>query len=136
MRGCRPLTDTEITEVLYHLRGRHSYRDRALFTLALKSGLRITCLLALKIEDVWDGDVLRYFAVRKSTVKGKRAGFSHPMHPVGAAALREYIDHRCGGIPGNAPLLCSGKRNPDGTPGHWIAPAPANAQAGLRSRRP
>jgi integrase len=116
MRGCRPLTDDEIVAVLSSLSGRNGYRDRALFTLAIKSGLRITCLLSLRIEDVWDGDVLRHFTVRKATVKGKQAGFVHPMHPVAAAALREYIEHRCIGLLGSAPLFRSAKRFPDGSP--------------------
>ena len=114
MRGCRPLTDIEIAEVLDNLRGRNSYRDRALFTLALKSGLRITSLLSLRIEDVWDGDVLPHFTVRKSTVKGKRSGFVHPMHPTAAATLKEYITHRCIGLLGSAPLFRSGKQDAHG----------------------
>ena len=114
MRGCRPLTDVEITTVHCHLSGRNQLRDRALFTLALKSGLRITSLLSLRIDDVWDGDVLGHFTVRKSTVKGRRAGFSHPMHPVAAAALKEFIEHRCIGLSGSAPLFRSGKGDAHG----------------------
>ena len=115
MRGCRPLTDQEIIDVTNTLTGRHQYRDRALFTLGLKSGLRISCLLSLRIEDLYDGAMLKHINIKRSTVKGKRAGFQHPLHPVAAASVQEYIEHRCFGLPGDTPLFRSDKRNPYGS---------------------
>lgn len=111
MRGCRPLTPPEIKLVLRHLRGRYADRNRALFTLALKSGLRIGSLLALRIEDVWDGSILPRFYVARRTTKGKVSGFSAPMHPVAAVALETYIRRRCTGLLGTAPLFFSSKRH-------------------------
>jgi integrase len=110
MRGCRALTKPEIKLVLRHLRGRYQDRNRALFTLGLKSGLRIGSLLALRIEDVWDGAVLPRFYVARRTVKGRSSGFSSPMHPAAAKALELYITKRCNGLPGTAPLFWSSKR--------------------------
>lgn len=95
MKGCRPLRDIEIDAVLDSFRGLNRSRDQALFTVALESGLRISCLISLKIEDVWDGDFLPHFCVRRVTVKGKRAGFISPMYPAAVVALKEYIERKC-----------------------------------------
>jgi integrase len=53
MKGCRPLTDTEITEVLQSFAGRYALRDKALFVLGLLSGFRISELLSLRVQDVY-----------------------------------------------------------------------------------
>jgi integrase len=95
------------------LTGRHQYRDRALFVLGLKSGRRITCLLSLRIEDVYDGAMLKHIKVRRHTVKGKRAGFRTPS--TAAAVVEEYIQHRGFGLPGDTPLFRSNRRNGDGS---------------------
>jgi integrase len=50
MKGCRPLTDSEIATV----KGAFARtRDKALFILGLKTGLRISELLSLKVGDVY-----------------------------------------------------------------------------------
>ncbi len=110
MRGCRSLTPAEVKSVLRHLSGRYADRNRALFVLALKSGLRIGSLLALKIEDVWDGAVLPRFYVRRRTVKGRTSGFSSPMHRAAAAALEKYIQKHCAGLRPSDPLFPSSKK--------------------------
>lgn len=97
--------------MLRHLSGRNADRNRALFVLGLKSGLRIGSLLALKIEDVWDGAVLPRFYVRRTTVKGKASGFSSPLHPLAAVALDKYIQKRCTGVPRKSALFFSSKKH-------------------------
>ena len=42
MKGCRPLSDEEITVVSRSFGGTYAARDRALFILGLKSGFRIS----------------------------------------------------------------------------------------------
>ncbi len=52
MRGCRPLTNTEVEQVLGAFVGRSAPRDRALFVLGLKAGFRVSELLSLRVGDI------------------------------------------------------------------------------------
>jgi integrase len=52
MKGCRPLTEAEVALVRQSFGGRYARRDRALFLLGVKSGFRISELLALRVGDV------------------------------------------------------------------------------------
>jgi len=115
MRGCRPLTDDEIARVTHQFRGRHAQRDRAFFVLGLKTGLRCSELLGLRICDVWRGRILDRVEVRRQITKGRRAGFSLPLHPVAAAALREYIGTPDPNVSPSAPLFRSAKKTRSGT---------------------
>ena len=110
MRGCRPLTGREIAKVIHAFRGRHAVRDRAFFLLGLKTGLRCRELLGLRLGDVWNGNVmLDRVCVRRGITKGKRAGFSIPLHPVAARALRCFIKSYPFERSLNTPLFPSGK---------------------------
>jgi integrase len=51
MKGCRPLTDEEITLLSRSFGGTYAARDRALFILGLKSGFRISALLSLRVGE-------------------------------------------------------------------------------------
>lgn len=88
MRGCKPLDPSQIAGTLTHL----SLRDRALFTLGVRSGFRISELLSLKIGDVWDGTKVRD-AVRVSSqsLKGRRPSRCVALHAEAKAALGEYL---------------------------------------------
>ena len=55
MKGCRPLTEAEVALVRQSFGGRYGRRDHALFVLGVKSGFRISELLALQVGDVWRG---------------------------------------------------------------------------------
>lgn len=111
MRGCRPLSAAEVKLVLKHLRGRYRDRNRALFVLGLKSGLRVQSLLGLTLGSVWDGTtVLPRFYVERRTTKGRASGFSSPMHTAAAKALTLYITRHCSGLPHTAPLFWSSKK--------------------------
>jgi integrase len=109
MRGCRPFSDEEILRVIDRFQGRHALRDRAFFVLGLKTGLRCRELLGLRIADVWQGGVLERVQVSRRITKGKRAGFSLPLHPAAQAALGRYIRARCSKLPPQAPLFLSAK---------------------------
>ncbi len=52
MKGARPLTDSEVHQVSNSFRGRFAHRDRTLFVLGIKTGLRISELLSLTVGDV------------------------------------------------------------------------------------
>lgn len=103
MRGCRPLIDDEIARVMHQFQGRHSRRDRALFVLGLKTGLRCQELLGLRISDLWCGRVLERVKVRRAISKGKKSGVSLPLHPAAAAVLDDYLRHDGRQLPGSAP---------------------------------
>ena len=49
MKGCRPLTDTEVELMQAGFGGRYATRDRALFLLGVESGFRISELLSLRM---------------------------------------------------------------------------------------
>ena len=71
MRGCRPLTNTEVERVLGAFAGRSAPRDRALFVLGLKAGFRVSELLSLRLGDILEaGGIARRVTVRRRHVKG------------------------------------------------------------------
>jgi site-specific recombinase XerD len=95
MIGCPALSPNELKLALAHLEGRHALRDRALVVLGVRSGLRVSELLALKVGQVWDGErVVDRFYVNRQATKGKQAGASIVMHPEAARALNLWIRHR------------------------------------------
>ncbi len=100
MIGCPALSTLELKLALANLRGRHALRDRALVTLGVHTGLRISKLLALKVGQVWDGKrtVARFYIARRAT-KGKHAGASIVMHPDAARAVAQWI--KVGGLAAN-----------------------------------
>jgi integrase len=67
--GCPALSPKELKLALAHLKGRYTLRDRALVILGVRSGLRISELLALKVGQVWDGRkvVDRFYIKRQAT---------------------------------------------------------------------
>ena len=72
MKGCRPLTKEEIQSVLQSFGGTYANRDRALFSLGIVTGFRISELLSLKIRDVTDHrGISDYVTVHKANTKGK-----------------------------------------------------------------
>jgi integrase len=63
MIGCPALSPKELKLALASLNGRYALRDRALIILGVRSGLRISELLALKVGQVWNGQkvVARFY---------------------------------------------------------------------------
>jgi len=93
MKGCRPLTDTEIREVVDSFYGTYAARDRALFILGIKSGFRVSELLSLRVKDVVSGDhIMDRVTVCRRNMKRKTEGRTVLMHPDAKAALQEWID--------------------------------------------
>jgi integrase len=57
MTGCPALSPKELKLALANLRGRHALRNRALVILGVRTGLRISELLVLKIVRCgWEND--------------------------------------------------------------------------------
>ena len=55
MIGCPALSPKELKLALANLNGRYALRDRAIVTLGVRTGLRISELLSIKVGQVWDG---------------------------------------------------------------------------------
>jgi len=100
MIGCPALSARELKLALANLRGRYALRDHALVILGVRTGLRISELLALKVGQVWDGKatLARFYVARQNT-KGKHAGASIVLHPDAAKAVARWI--KAGGLATN-----------------------------------
>jgi integrase len=93
MKGCRPLSDQEVTAVSRSFGGTYAARDRALFILGLKSGFRISELLSLRVGDVRQhGRLVDQVTVRRAHMKQKTEGRTVPVHPEAKQALAPWID--------------------------------------------
>ena len=89
MKGCRPLTDSEIATV----KGAFvRTRDKALFILGLKTGLRISELLSLEVNDVYQYERLcDVVYVERKHMKKKLEGRAIPLHQDAKDALNVWI---------------------------------------------
>jgi integrase len=95
MRGCRPLTDSEIESVTTYLSDPKFKREKALFILGIRTGLRLSSLLSLRIEDVSvQGKVRGRIRVRRASTKGRRSGYDQALHKQAVDALQRYLDER------------------------------------------
>ena len=93
MRGCRPLTDLELSLLLETLVLPRWRRERLLVLLGVRTGLRLSSMLQLRVGDVAiAGEVQDRIRVRRVTIKGKRSGYDLPLHPQAADALQAYLD--------------------------------------------
>ena len=93
MRGCRPLTDYEISRLLSTVSDPIWLRERTLILIGLRTGMLLTSMLSLRVGDVAiAGEIQNRIRVRRGTTKGKRAGFDMPLHPQAGQALQDYID--------------------------------------------
>jgi integrase len=92
MKGCRPLTDTEVELMQASFGGRYATRDRALFLLGVKSGFRISELLSLRMGDVYQhGHVVDCVTVQRRHMKTKFESRTLPLHPDAKAALATWL---------------------------------------------
>ena len=97
MKGCPALTKPQINLALRNLRGRWRWRNRALLTLGIRTGLRISELLSLELGQVYQGgQVLPRLYLHRQDSKGKRDGSSIVIHPRAAAALTKWIQSPLG----------------------------------------
>lgn len=85
MIGSRPLNDHEVDLILSELR---SPRDKALFVLGIRTGFRISELLAIRVCDVTEyGAIANTVTVRRADMKGKHSSRTVPLHPQAKSAL-------------------------------------------------
>jgi len=113
VRGCRPLTDAEVARVLATFSGPYAGRDRALFTLGVLTGFRISELLSLTVGDVrdLDGGVARRVTVARRNMKGRRESRTMPLHARARQALAGWLGElaRLGGSDPATPLFAGRK---------------------------
>ena len=113
MKGTRPLDNTEIRKVSEAFAGTFATRNRSLFVLGVSVGGRISELLALKVNDVWQnnkpvGDLL----FDRNIVKGGEVSRAVPVNVDGRQAIEDLIAWQTelyGNIDATRPLFPSRK---------------------------
>jgi integrase len=92
MKGCRPLSDDEVTQVAASFGGKYAARDKTLFLLGLKSGFRISELLSLRVGDVCQrGQLVDRVTVRRQHMKRQVEGRTVLLHPDAKAAIVAWL---------------------------------------------
>ena len=93
MKGCRPLTTEERTEVAGSFAGRYASRDRALFVLGCMTGLRVSELLSIKVKDVLNGNgqLADSVYIERRAVKGRTSGRRIMLNAEAKQALTEWL---------------------------------------------
>jgi integrase len=92
MAGRRAFTREEEARILQSFRGRYAARDRCLFTIMMKTGLRVSEALSLRVRQVVsNGEVVDEIEIPRAHMKGKKAGRHVMLSPVAKAAVREWL---------------------------------------------
>lgn len=93
LKGCRPLSETEVKRMPDCFNGRYAARDRAMFILGVKTGFRISELLSLRIGDVVIAEhIAERVTVARRHMKKKTEGRTVILHPEAREALAAWID--------------------------------------------
>jgi len=115
MRGCRPLTKDEIVNVSEQFTGTYEVRNRALFIIGVNTGGRISELLSLKIDDVWQNDrPVTDLLFERAIVKGGEISRMIPVNKDCREAITELIEwhkHEFGDLEERRPLFTSRKHD-------------------------
>lgn len=94
MSKVKPLTDIETNEILLSFSGEYEHRDRAMFLLGLKTGFRISELLSLTVNDVWNSNaqIMRdYVTVQRKNMKRKISSRTVPINQTAKDAIERHI---------------------------------------------
>ena len=90
MKGTRPLDNDEIRRVSTCFTGTYQVRNRGLFMLGVSTGGRISELLSLRIDDVYqNGSAVTDLLFEKSIVKGGKVSRAVPVNRDGRRAIDE-----------------------------------------------
>lgn len=94
MKGCRALTREEVEVVKDSFT---TARDRALFVMGIKTGLRISELLSLRVGDVLQHDrVAEAVYIARRNIKKKIEGRVVPLHEEARVVLADLIEDLAG----------------------------------------
>ena len=92
MKGTRPLDNAEIQKILEAFGGIFAVRNRSLFILGVSVGGRISELLALKVNDVWqNGKPVKDLLFDRKIVKGGEVSRAVPVNMDGRQAIESLI---------------------------------------------
>ena len=92
MKGTRPLDNAEIRKVLDAFDGVFAVRNQSLFMLGVSVGGRISELLALKVNDVWQNDKpVKDLLFDRNIVKGGEMSRAVPVNIDGREAIENLI---------------------------------------------
>ncbi len=92
MKGTRPLDNTEILKISELFAGIFAVRNRSLFMLGVSVGGRISELLALKVNDVWqNGTPVKDLLFDRNIVKGGEVSRAVPVNVDGREAIENLI---------------------------------------------
>lgn len=90
MKGSRPITPEEVSEVFVALQGA---RNRCFFVMGLNTGFRVSELLSLDVGDVYQhGRVTSAATVARRNMKGKSEGRTVPLNKKAREAVAEWLD--------------------------------------------
>lgn len=85
----KSLNSEEIAKIISEFK---TVRDRTLFILAIRTGLRISELLSLKVRDVRQHSLIRdSVSVQRKDVKNKRESRTIALHTEAKVALEKYV---------------------------------------------
>ncbi len=92
MKGTRPLDNAEIRKISEAFDGVFAVRNRSLFILGVSVGGRISELLALKVNDVWQNNKpVKDLLFDRNIVKGGEVSRAVPVNVDGRVAIEELI---------------------------------------------
>lgn len=93
MKGCRALRDREIRAVLKVLNEqRYGLRNKTLFLVGLKTGFRISELISIQVEDVYQGDrIIESLTIPRRNRKGKVRSHTIYLNKVAREAIMALI---------------------------------------------
>lgn len=92
MKGTRPLDNAEIRKVSAAFNGTFAIRNRSLFMLGVSVGGRISELIALKVNDVWQNrKPVSDLLFDRNIVKGGEVSRAVPVNTDGQQAIADLI---------------------------------------------
>lgn len=112
MNGSRSLTDEEIEKVKSLFDGCFALRDKAIFILGIRTGLRISEILSVSINQVLqDGKISQYLSIPRRNMKGKVEGRRIPLHEEARQAIGLWLIelNKRQELSGSDPLFASRK---------------------------
>ena len=101
MKSTRPLDNNEIRKVADAFGGIYATRNRGLFVLGVSTGGRISELLSLKVEDVYQNNApVTDLLFDRSVVKGGEVSRAIPVNADGRNAIEALMDWHIKGFGG------------------------------------
>lgn len=84
-----PIRDIESINMIKKILKSQSQRDLLLFVLGINTGIRVSDLLSLKVQDVWDGKRTKEFLYLKDSQSGEERAYylNHRVHQ----ELKNYL---------------------------------------------